>query len=730
MKNCILEKIDSKYVFKTIFSYLNEDYIYCLIIHSKSLQSKLNIDINKYKKKFFFKIYPYYYYEQDYDYDLCITNLSFLYGTEKEDLTNNELENMKDFYKFYFFDLIKELDPNGFSKYIDFCCPIFDSLLETEYFGKYFTILVRMDYISQNNLIDYYIKYFEKLNKLNLKYSLEFKYFNLEDIKFLKICKINFNQIKKLSIVYDEGPIFECGCEECDSCEGRVLDSYNKDILKNIDSFLNTLFSFNNIECNLISLTLNTFIAPGQPYFVRSVQMNPDFLEGLNSLKSLKHLYLYNFGFSTTFILKLDNLEKLLIDHCKNMTFKENSFLNLINLTIKDCSFIIPNPLLKCPKLETLEYTKNDYFFDTQLIIDLTSIRNLKVFASSIENFLLLELTLLEKIHLFPKLQSKNIFVYDKNKEKIEKKVKFNNKYNYFSDYIEKETEKKMIEKLCSIKSLKKIDFQIYYIIDENEQFNINKKSISVKDMEIKINLKKNKNYNLCGIQNIFCNLTNLTCKIFEDNSYKINEQIIETKEAKLEIIENPNNKITSFNIIIDKLNSGIKFFIQSYENIESMNFEINDLNFKTNIPIFNDECNIVFKSLKKFSLNLYLSNFDKKKIEIDSKINNLFNNIDKIPNLKEFTFSGFNDMLDEISYKNIIKKILSLKIITSINLEPCPISANYSRKELAELFPDICLNKIKEIRIMKIYKEKKENEIWDLIERRGNFKRLNPFNL
>ena len=287
-----------------------------------------------------------------------------------------------------------------------------------------------------------------------------------------------------------------------------------------------------------------------------------------------------------------------------------------------------------------------------------------------------------------------------------------------------------MIEKLCSIKSLKKIDFQIYYIIDENEQFNINKKSISVKDMEIKINLKKNKNYNLFGIQNIFCNLTNLTCKIFEDNSYKNNDQIIETKEAKLEIIENPNNKITSFNIIIDKLNSGIKFFIQSYENIESMNFEINDFNFKTNIPIFNDKCNIVFKSLKKFSLNLYLSNFDKKKIEIDSKINNLFNNIDKIPNLKEFTFSGFNDMLDEISYKNIIKKILSLKIITSINLEPCPISANYSRKELAELFPDICLNKIKEIRIMKIYKEKKENEIWDLIERRGNFKRLNPFNL
>jgi len=47
-----------------------------------------------------------------------------------------------------------------------------------------------------------------------------------------------------------------------------------------------------------------------------------------------------------------------------------------------------------------------------------------------------------------------------------------------------------MIEKLCSIKTLKKIDFQIYYIIDENEQLNINKKSFSVEEMSIKMYLK------------------------------------------------------------------------------------------------------------------------------------------------------------------------------------------------------------------------------------------------
>jgi len=720
MKNCLLEGIDSKYVLKRISSYFNEDYINNLIIHSKSLQSKFNIDLNTYKKKFLLTYYLNYHYahdyDQKYDYNLCFSN-QFIYSFyEKEDYIydDNELEYMKDFYKFYFYDLIKELNPNEFSKYIDFSCPIFDSLLETEYFEKYFTILVNMEYISENNLTNYYIKYFEKLNKLNVKYSLEFKYFNLDDIKFLKYFKININQIKKLNIIYDENPIFSCGCDGCPSCEGRLLDSYNDDILKKIDSFLNTLFSFINIGCNLISLTLNTFIAPGGAFYVRVVQMNPDFLEGLNSLKSLKYLYLYNFGFSTTFILKLCNLEELLIDHCTNISFKENSFLNLRNLTIKDSTLTAPSSLLKCPKLESLEYDDENYF-ENELIIDYSSFKNLKVLASSIRKFLLLEFIQLEEVHLFCQFERKNFFVFDKNKEKIEKNIKYDYWYYYSNSYkiVDKQTEKNMIEKLCSIKTLKKIDFQIFYIIDENEQLNINKKSISVEEMSIKMYLKKNKNCNLYNLQNIFFNLKNLTINLFIENIISDdNAQIIGKKEPKLEILENPICKITSFNILVlNKLNSEIKFFIQSYENLESIDFDIRDLNFKTNFPIFNDKCNTIFKSLKKFKLSIFMSNWDDKKIEIDSKIKNLCNNIDKMPNLKEFTFLDFCDMFDENSYKNLIKKILSLKFITNIKLEPSSFSEKYSRKELADLFPDICYNKINEICIMKFYKNEKEKE-------------------
>ena len=82
-----------------------------------------------------------------------------------------EKEKWSEYYKIFFFELIKELNPYEFSKYIDFYCPIFDDLLKKEYFGTYFTILLKMEYIHKNVLIEDYTKYFEKLNNSNEKYS-------------------------------------------------------------------------------------------------------------------------------------------------------------------------------------------------------------------------------------------------------------------------------------------------------------------------------------------------------------------------------------------------------------------------------------------------------------------------------------------------------------------------------------------------------------------------------
>ena len=246
-------------------------------------------------------------------------------------------------------------------------------------------------------------------------------------------------------------------------------------------------------------------------------------------------------------------------------------------------------------------------------------------------------------------------FIFDKSKNKIVENVKFSEKY-FYDYFLNEETEIKMIEKLCSIKSLKMIQFPISKIIDKNEI--LKNKNNSVKEMNIKIKINENKNCDLCNLQKIFFNLTNLTIQFNSDSNNNNNE----IKETKIEIIENPDCKITSFNIkkinMNMQLKSEIQFCIQSYENLESINFE----NCITNFPIFNKNCNIIFKSLKSFRWIFDSIIYNNNIINIlDSKINNSCDNIDKMPNLREFIFSGIQ-IFDEISYKHFIKKRCLIK--------------------------------------------------------------------
>ena len=681
--------IKSKYVYEIISSFSNEVYIYNLVIYSKAVQKKLGLNFNKYKTKYFIKrIYQYAYV---YDNVLCVSKFNV-----KINVSKDELENLSEFYKNIFFEFIKDLNPYEFSKYIDFYCPIFDNLLKTEYFEKYFTILVRMQYIHKKGLIDYYREFFEKLNKTNIKYSLEFIYYNINDLKFLKDFKINFNQIKKLNILKDEEQILESHSSNNEGC-ALVNDIY--DDFKYIESFYNNLFSFENIENNLISLSLNLFIEEKWNSFVYLVEMNPDLLEGLNKLKSLKYLYLYNLEFSSTFTLKLSNLEKLLLKKCKNITFKENIFLNLKNLTLEYCKLQNPNSLLKFPELETLVIKG---FHDIiNLFFDFSSMTKLKCITTTIDNFLLLNNISFEDSRLFYGNYKENYsFVFDKNINKIVENIK----YYDDNDYINNENEIIMIEKLCSVKSLKKIQFPINNFIDKkNKILNIKNTNSSAKEMNIAIKLNGNKICDLCNLQKIFFNLTNLTV---EFNSFP---DIKGNKKSKLEIIENPECKITSFNIKIDmRLKSELKFCIQSYENLESINFEIKYLKFDTNFPIFNNKCNIIFKSLKSFRLCLDLGLANNK--TLDSKINNLYENIDKMPNLRDFTFLGIQTF-NKTSIKKLVNKILSLKLINNIyisagsyNLSKLSYDPNmhYSRTDLQKIFPDISFINKKDICIMR----------------------------
>ena len=498
---------------------------------------------------------------------------------------------------------------------------------------------------------------------------MEFTYCNIDDLKYLKEFKIKFTQIKKLNIRKDEEGINE---SHCLNNKGSFSEEENNDI-EYIKSFYNTLFSFENIEYNLISLSLNIFIEEKWNSFSYFVEMDPGLLEGLNNLKSLKYLYLYNLEFSSTFILKLFNLEKLKLKKCKNIIFKENYILNLKSLNLEYCKLANSNSKLKFPELETLVIKG---YHNENLLFDFSSMTKLKCIITTIDNFLLSTNILLEETHLFyGDFKENYTFVFDKNSNKIVQNIKYTDDDDYSNDkYIDKEKEIMMIKKFCSIKSLKKIQFQI-----------------------------DNKNYDLCNLQNIFFNLTNLNIEFMSPINHKKN------RKSNLKIIENPNCKLTSFNLLINmRLKSELKLYIQSYEILESINFDIKSLKFNTNFPIFNNKCDIIFKSLKSFRLCLDLDLNNNKKL--DPKINNLYENIEKMPNLREFTFLGIQTF-NKITIKKLVNKILSLKLINNIyisaggyNLSKLSYDSNmhYSKADLQKIFPDISFINKKDICIMR----------------------------
>ena len=90
-------------------------------------------------------------------------------------------------------------------KLINIESPFFRRLSKTKNFGKLFAIHISQKIIDEYKLKDEYIKLFEKLNNLNINYESIF--YNLKDIKkinYLKEINIDFNKIKRLSIIENE----------------------------------------------------------------------------------------------------------------------------------------------------------------------------------------------------------------------------------------------------------------------------------------------------------------------------------------------------------------------------------------------------------------------------------------------------------------------------------------------------------------------------------------------
>ena len=329
----------------------------------------------------------------------------------------------------------------------------------------------------------------------------------------------------------------------------------------------------------------------------------------INNFINLKNLQIFNVNLNGVLTLKLPNLKKLTLSNIKNIAFDENIIYNIEQLYIYSSKIINPKTLLKFPELK---YIYNDSI-ELNSFLDLDTSKKLELIST----------TMLDFINL--KISSINHLIVEKNNKEINL-----------------EEEKKFIEKILDLKNLESI--MIKTNLNDEQIRKIKKLNLSVKTI------------NFLSVNKIYINFLEKFPELNGISYTCINE----TENNILEIKENKDSKID--NITLTETPNG-KLYCHSYESLKALKFsfykEIN--NIEKIIPLFDYKCNVIFKSLRDFSLAYYNIN--------DEFLNLLKTNLDFMPYLKNFTLEIKSNNISEIYYYDFIKKILS-KNINNIKIE------------------------------------------------------------
>ena len=169
----MLEKISSNYIFKNIFTYIkDENIIYYLIVNSKTLQKKLDLELIDYQKKCFFKlgiIHLINYFNDKYE-DTHTFKQDELVTKLEKDLLKYKIDNKiiqtyaSNFLRKYKKTILKEYS-NKTKLNIGIYSPFFDVISTSEIFEYIFNIYIPINKIIKYNLKDDYITTFDKMNK-------------------------------------------------------------------------------------------------------------------------------------------------------------------------------------------------------------------------------------------------------------------------------------------------------------------------------------------------------------------------------------------------------------------------------------------------------------------------------------------------------------------------------------------------------------------------------------
>lgn len=199
----LLIKLQSKYVFDIIESYIKDDCFICkLFINSKYFQKKLNIKL-LYLEKFLTKRINFndFLYQKPFTLDELNYLQKELNKTIKEyNLNESDIQEVIiNYYKKY---PIKEFNFEETDTLIEFQSPFFDKLSKLENFTKIFVLFIYLERIRKFKLEDECIKKIEELYKSNINISsINLKYIEkIDDLDYFEKFKINLNLIKRFSV--------------------------------------------------------------------------------------------------------------------------------------------------------------------------------------------------------------------------------------------------------------------------------------------------------------------------------------------------------------------------------------------------------------------------------------------------------------------------------------------------------------------------------------------------
>ena len=634
--NSILYRIKSKFIFYKIFGYIEQPkLVYKLFVYSKSFQKKIERELVDYER-----IYLEQFGINWREYLFCSMNRyinsfdkNLLKNFLKEDISKNNLDYnlvekiIIDIYKKYD-QVYKESKNNGEEDEL----PEKENLIEI--YSPFFDVLSKTDifeyfsiFISSLIIDEYALKndYISTFSKLNACSS---KYSSLT------FCYKDSNDITYLKE-------FNINFGQIKRLTFIIDDYFNT---KDYEYFFSNFFGLKNIGTSLVKLILNV----NWTKFMR-IEIDPKLIKNLNNFKLLGYLTINGIKLSDNFTLNLCNLKILYLENCENFTFSENSLLNIKQLKLINCFINKSKSLIEIPKLEKgeLRCLKDKFYFSILNFNNCNKIKNLIIDA--------------------------NDFIYIDNNSPIEVLTLLSNsEVNY-------EIKEKIFEKLISMKYLKEITIEFGKIVDEEISI-IKGENPSVE--KITINWVKENNDLI--INNLLEKFPNLTSLVIGANEYSSHEDI------NLELKEQEKCKINKLILNIGGYNN-IKFFISNYENLQELRINLNNTikNMENTIPIFNEKCNVIFKSLKIFNFQTYTyyNNIDFKIIE------NLYNNMDNMPNLEDLFLTVVQENMNEEFYKKFVVKILSLpklkKIYFSIQTD-MKREIPYSEEEIKEIYPNI----------------------------------------